>query len=205
MKKLIPLFLFVLPCFVQAQLGLKAGANFANITNASSINSSSRSGFHLGAFISPKSRGIFGSRTEFIFSRQGYNYKTSTNTGNVNLDYIVLPQYLAINITKFVQIQVGGQMAILVSAKVDSSNNTGGSNPYGAIMDYYNRFDYGYGGGIEIHPIKGLLVGARVNISLGNLYKDITNPTPGSTPSFIPKVDVKNNLFQVFAGWRFGK
>jgi hypothetical protein len=24
-------------------------------------------------------------------------------------------------------------------------------------------------------------------------------------PSFIPTVDVKNNLFQIFAGWKFGK
>jgi len=48
------------------------------------------------------------------------------------------------------------------------------------------------------------LIGARINISLGGLYKDFTNPTPGTTPSFVPKVDVKNNVFQVFAGWKFG-
>jgi hypothetical protein len=70
------------------------------------------------------------------------------------------------------------------------------------MMDLYNRFDYGYGGGLEIHPFKGLLVGARVNISLGNLYKQ---PEPGQQPSFIPDIDVKNNVFQFYAGWRLGK
>lgn len=202
MKKLFLLPVVVFPCFLLAQIGLKAGLNFANVTHASSINGSSRSGFHAGIFLSPSSKSIISSRTEFIYSRQGYNYKSSTNTGNVNLDYIMLPQYMAINITKYFQIQIGGQMAFLINAKADSSNNSGsGSNPYGQMLSYYNRFDYGYGGGIEVHPVSGLLIGARVNISLGNLYK---MPEDGQQPSFIPKVDVKNNLFQIFAGWKFG-
>lgn len=211
MKKILSSLLLILPCFVFAQIGLKAGLNFANVTKASSINNSSRSGFHAGILLAPPSKGILSSRTELIFSRQGYNYKTSTNTGNVNLDYIMLPQYMAINITKYFQIQIGGQMSYLLNAKADSSNNTGsgtGNNPYGKLMEYYNRFDYGYGGGIEIHPVAGLLIGARINISLSSLYKDFaTTPPSGSSepPSFIPKVDIKNNVFQVFAGWTFGK
>jgi hypothetical protein len=89
---------------------------------------------------------------------------------------------------------------------VDSTKNSSSSyGSAGKIMDLYNRFDYGYGGGIEIHPVGGLLIGARVNISLGNLYKGM-GTSPGTTPtSFIPKVDVKNNVFQIFAGWQFGK
>jgi hypothetical protein len=183
-------------------IGLKAGVNFANITKASSINNSSRTGFHAGVFLAPPSKGIIGSRTELIFSRQGYNYKTNSNTGSVDLNYIMLPQFMTINITKYFQIQVGGQMSYLLNAKVDSSSGGSGSSPYGKLMEQYNRFDYGYGGGIEIHPVSGLLIGARVNISLGDLYK---TPQPGQTPSFYPKVDVKNNVFQVFAGWNFGK
>ncbi len=199
--------MLIFPCTTMAQFGIKAGLNFANISNASSINSSSRSGFHAGLFLAPPSRGILGSRTELIFSRQGYNYQTSTNTGNVNLDYIMMPQYMSINITKFVSIQFGAQMAYLLNAKVDSSSGTGSStsSDQNKFMELYNRFDYGYGGGVEIHPVSNLLIGARMNVSLGKLYKDpsaYTSPTP---TSFFPKVDVKNNLFQVFAGWRFGK
>jgi hypothetical protein len=192
---------------VFAQIGLKAGMNFANVTNASSINSSSRSGFHAGIFFGTPTNKIMGSKTELLFSRQGYDYKSGTNTGTVNLDYIVLPQFMAINITKYFQIQLGGQMAFLLNAKVDSSNSMStGNASYDKIMSYYNRFDYGFGGGIEIHPVKGLLIGARINISMNSLYKDYTTETgSGTPPSFIPKVDVKNNLFQFFAGWTFGK
>lgn len=206
MKKILLIMICMLPVlFAQAQIGIKAGLNFANVTNASSINSSSRSGFHAGLFLAPPSRGVLGSRTEVIFSRQGYNYKTSTNTGNVNLDYILLPQFMAINITKYVQLQVGAQMAFLISATTDSTASNGSGNAAAnSIMEYYNRFDYGYGGGIELHPFKGLLVGARVNISIGNLYEQPAAGQQPQQPFFIPKVDVKNNVFQIFAGWRFG-
>jgi hypothetical protein len=201
--------IFILPVFVYGQMegmgiGLKAGVNFANVTDASSINSSSRSGFHVGAFLAPSSKSIIGSRTELIFSRQGYNYKSGTNTGNVNLDYIMLPQYMCINITKYFSIQLGGQMAYLLNAKADSSSNGGSGNPYAGIMNYYNKLDFGYGGGIEVHPVSGLLIGARVNISFGNLYSSDAYSS-GTQPSFVPNVDVKNNLFQIFAGWQFGK
>jgi len=205
MKKTILSLLLLAPFLLQAQIGIKAGLNFANVSKASSINNSSRSGFQVGLFLAPPSKKILSSRTELLFSRQGYNYKTASNTGNVDLDYIMMPQYMAINITKYFQIQLGGQMAILLNAKTDSSNaGTGGSGTGKSIMDLYNRFDYGYGGGIEVHPVSGLLIGARVNISLGNLYKDMASGAPGSNPSFVPKVDIKNNLFQIFAGWKFG-
>ena len=208
MRKMFLTIVIILPLFSSAQIGLKAGLNFANVTNASSINSSSRSGFLAGIFLAPPSKGILSSRTELIFSRQGYNFKNGANTGNVNLDYILLPQLMSINITKYFSIQLGAQMAFLINAKADSSTSTGGSgsNPYGKIMDFYNKFDYGFAGGIEIHPYKGLLIGARFNISLGNLYKmpSATDSTYTAPPSFIPKVDVKNNVFQIFTGWTFG-
>lgn len=60
----------------------------------------------------------------------------------------------AINITKFVQIQLGAQMAFLINSKVNESNGSPGG--YGKLMDYYNKFDYGLVGGLEIHPFKGL-------------------------------------------------
>ena len=204
MRKIIILALLISPLFMYAQgglgIGLKAGVNFANVTNASSINNSNRSGFMAGIFLAPSNKGIISSRTELIYSRQGYNFKTGSNTGNVNLDYIIIPQLMGINITKFVQIQLGAQMAFLINAKADTTTNTGMSNPYSGIMSYYNKFDYGFAVGGEIHPVSGLLVGARYNISLGKLYN--TTAT-GQLPSF-DKSDLKNNVVQIFAGWIFG-
>lgn len=184
-------------------LGIKGGLNFANVTNAKSINSSSRTGFVVGAFLAPPSKSIISSRTEILFSRQGYDFKNGTNTGSVSLSYIMLPQLMGINITKYVQLQIGAQMAYLLNAKADSTGASSGNPQVDKMMDLYNRFDYGAAGGIEIYPIKNLLIGARMNISFGKLYKEPADMQPGSQPNFFPSIDAKNNVVQIFLGLRF--
>ena len=200
MKNAIILFFFIIPAVTHAQLGFKAGLNFANVTKADDINSSTRTGYHLGLFFG-SNKNILSSRTELLYSRQGYEFSTNTNTGNVNLDYIILPQFLAINITPLVQIQAGGQIAYLLNAEVDSTSSTGNQSA-DKILNLVNRIDVGLGGGVEVHPIQMLAIGLRINLSLGRLFKE---PEPGETYSFIPDLDAKNNLFQIYAGVRFGK
>ena len=188
-------------------LGIKAGLNFSNVTNASSISSSSETGFQVGIFLDPTSHSILSSRTELVYSRQGYDWSTGQTTGTVFLDYLTLAQLMAINITHFVQIQIGAQFSYLLSAKADSSTqSTTGNATADQILGYYNRFDYGFGGGIEVRPILGLIVGARYNISLNSLYKQNINYSGGTPPSFVPSsndINFKNNLVQIYVGWRF--
>ena len=47
MQRFIIILLFLSPVLLQAQLGigLKAGVNFTNVTNASGINAESRTGY----------------------------------------------------------------------------------------------------------------------------------------------------------------
>ena len=200
MKKIICLLIISTPLIVFSQkFGLKAGLNFSNISNASAINASSQTGFHAGVFLDIGKK-IIGSRTEIIYSQQGYNYSTDSTKGSVKNNYIQFAQFLAINITKYVQVQVGFITGYLLNAKNDSTKSTG----YAAadnILKFYNRFDYGFGGGIEIHPFAGILVGARYNLSLNNLY-NVSNFTNGSN-SYSTNVDFKNNVVQVFVGYRF--
>ncbi len=201
MRRIIISLLVLTPCLLFAQFGVKAGLNFANITNANQINASSHTGFNVGIFLDGSSKSILSSHSELLFSRQGYDFANNVNTGTVNLNYLILPQFLAINITKYVQIQAGGYLAYLLSASVDSTASTG--NP-GAdnLLKLYNRMDYSFAGGVEIHPIYNLIVGARLNVSLGKLYKQ---PEEGQTYSFIPDFDAKNNVLQIYAGYKFGK
>lgn len=199
MKYAIALLVCILPVLLAAQIGIKAGPNFANITKASSIDASTRTGYHMGVFYGG-GKGLLGSRTELLYSRQGYNFTTNTNSGSVDLDYILVPQFLAINITGLVQIHAGAQLSYLINAKVDSSFQTGMPVADKAI-DLFNRIDYGIGGGVEIHPLKMLVAGVRVNFGLGKLFKI---PQPGQEYSFIPNINAKNNLFQLYAGLRFG-
>jgi hypothetical protein len=213
MKSILILLIIGSPVFVHAQLGVKAGLNFTDVTNVSSVNNQSSSGFNAGIFYTTPYTRVIGSKTELVFSRQGYNYETSSVTGKVNLDYIMLPTYMCINITKYFQIQVGMQFGYLMNATADSANksNSGMTGPLNSALSYYNRFNYSLGGGVEVHPYKGILVGARMNVSLTDLYKipDVTTATALTTmqtqPSFMPEVNIKSNLFQIYMGWTFGK
>ncbi|MDP4149623.1 MAG: porin family protein [Bacteroidota bacterium] len=200
MRKSILLLAALAPFLLSAQLGIKAGINFANVTSASSINPGSQSGFVAGLFLAPQSRGIIGSRTELLFSRQGYSFKSGATTGNVKLDYLVIPQFMALNITKFVQVQFGVQLAFLLNAKADSSSAQGGAGQYPGALSYYNKFDYGFGAGVELHPVAGLVIGARYNISISKMYSSLET---GQAPAF-SSADAKNNIVQVFTGWIFG-
>jgi Outer membrane protein beta-barrel domain len=198
----------LLCCFAHAQrlgLGFKAGYNFADVRNVSSLNAESRSGYHLGAFFAPGQRKkLIGFRTELIFSRQGYNFKDGTKSGSVALDYILLPQMFTLNISKLIQLQAGGQLAFLMNAKADSSVNGGPLGKFQQVIDFYNKIDYGITAGAEVHPYKGLLLGVRYNAGLSNLFKNQATGT-GSYPAFISSLSTlnfKSNVIQIFAGWR---
>ena len=201
MKKISLSLLLLVPLVAYGQFGIKAGLNFSNVTNTSQITNNNETGYNVGIFLEPKSKSILSSKTELIFSKQGYNYTTGSVTGNADLMYLMLPTYMCINITRFFQIHIGAQMAYLINAKADSTSTSGTSYPFSDALQYYNRFDYGFGGGVEVHPFKGLLIGTRINISLAKLYSDAAK---GQMPS-LASVDVKQNLFQIYAGWHFGK
>src|ERR1017187_9314845 len=88
MRKLIYCWMLLMPPFCIAQgglgIGLKAGYNFANVTNAASINNSSQAGFLVGLFLAPSSKGIITSRHEFIYSWHGYNFDNGSTLGSAN-------------------------------------------------------------------------------------------------------------------------
>jgi len=217
MKRMYLMLLLTAPLFALSQkdsarknqhntigIGLKAGLNFSNVTNASSINASHETGFNAGIFISPPHK-IIGSRTEIYFSRQGFGYGSDSSGGKATNDYIMLAQMMSIRITKWVEIMFGAQTGYMISAKVDTTSKTGNAT-IDNMLSYYNRFDYGFGAGIEVHPIMGLIVGARYCLSLNQLYK-----TPdysqvgngGAISSFSPDLNLKNNVVQLYLGWQF--
>jgi hypothetical protein len=191
----------------QGGLGVIAGLNFANVTKVSSISNSNETGFMVGVFFAPPSQKLLSFRMELVYSKQGYDYKTNTNTGTVDKHYIMMPMLTGINIGRFARLQAGAQTAILLNAKADSSQSgTDPTSPYGGMMKMMNRFNYGFAGGLEIYPYKGIILGGRYNISFGDMYKTPTptsSTTPPPMPSFLPDVNAKNNLVQLYLGYRF--
>jgi hypothetical protein len=196
MRKLIFCLFFLTPLysFGQIKVGVKAGLNLVNVTETSELDTKLYTGYFIGGYISPKQKGILGYRSELILSRQGYNYKTNTNTGKVDLDYLLLPQLLVLKFTKKFQVHVGGQIAFLLNAQVDSTSG----DSHGSLFSYFSRFDYGAVAGFEVSPLSGFVTGSRLNISLPDIGKKNE-----SAPNFISKDLIRNNVLQVYIGWRF--
>jgi len=190
----------------KTKLGLKAGYNLSMLAGAKTVNFNPEhsSGFMFAGFFSMGGGTGWGYRTELVFSRQGYSYDSMNNKINVRQDYIYLPQLTTINIGKVFSLQLGGQIGFLINAK-KTKDSIGGTKETN-IMDYYNKLDYGLAGGFEIYPFKGLILGSRINYSLGPLYKQ--QEQQASQPPFpLPfnpnDVKGKNAVINVFLGYRF--
>lgn len=180
---------------------LKGGLNFSNISNIDAVNGDNESGFMLGAAINKVKKGIIGYKSELIFSRQGYDFSTGTSTGTVQMDYLILPQLMTINVTRFVQFQLGGQLLFLLNAKSDSVSSRPNISTLGSTASYFNKLNYGFAGGVEIKPIGGFFLGARANFYLAPMNKS----SDSSWPPFFPKdgSSLKQNLLQLYAGYTF--
>ena len=190
---------------MKPKFGIKAGYNMAKLTG-SDVNFSPdmKNGFMVAASFSPGARSGLGYRTELVFSRQGFGFDENGGQTTVTSDYLYLPQFTTFGIGKLVQLHLGAQLGYLLKSSKESS--TGGSSE--DITSFANRFDYGAAGGVEVFPIKRLILGGRYNISFGNAYERMTNGSTG-TPSPFPlpfnpdEVKGKNAVINFYVGFRF--
>ena len=191
---------------MKPKIGLKLGYNFAKVVGTkTNFTPGNNNGFMVAGFFSPAVKSGIGYRTEIVFSRQGFSFDETGKMQNVTQDYIYMPHLTTFTIAKKVQLQAGGQIGYLLNAKTSSSTSSSGSDH---TMDYFNRIDYGFAGGVEIYPLKGLLLGGRYNVSCGNIYKNYSagggTAVPPSPLPFDPsQVKGKNAVVQFFLGYRF--
>ena len=182
-----------------SNLGLKFGYNWSYVTvNTAGFSPDNKSGFMAGVFFSPSQKKGFGFRSEIVFSRQGYSFDNGGSNTAVLNDYLYLPQMTTFNITKLLQLQAGAQIGYLLNSKLVRDKDS-------TITDLMNRIDYGFAAGVELNPVKGLLLGARYNLGLGKLNKQFeasaSNPYP--LPFNPETTNLKNGVVQFFVGYRF--
>lgn len=194
-------------------LGFRVGLNYAKVSSSSdSFQYRYKPGVMVAVFLAPPSSGIIGYRSELLYSRQGFDYTDPQGkTGIVSNDYLMLPQMMTVNITKYVQLQAGAFAGYLLSTK-DSNQpkeSSTDNDPSQTAINLMNRFDYGAAGGIEIHPIKGLILNIRYNMGFAKLYKEQSDIAQTSvTDSFNPlsrfeNMDTKNAVIQFSLGYQF--
>ena len=178
MKKLIvaviTLFIGTTAFSQEIDLGIKAGANFANISDASGL--SNKTGFQAGIFGGVKFTDKVGIQADLLYSQQGAEF----DAGEFDLSYVNIPVVLKYYLVQGLNIQAGPQFGFVVDDKISigvfediaEAETTDVSGIVGAGYDF---------------PF-GVRLDARYNFGLTDVSKDIDGKN-------------RNNVFSLALGY----
>jgi len=186
-------------CWAQS-INLKGGLNYINISkaNISQFNTSSQSGYFVGVGITASDR-LVRFTSELLYSKQAYDYKNGTSTGNVDLHYLLFPQTVSLNLGEFFSVHTGLQLGFASNLKIDSTTLSGDNINLDRLANNIKKVNLSVIAGAELSPVKGFFIGARYNHPLGKFLKK--DAEKGLV--FAPDKNLKNNLIQIYAGLRF--
>jgi outer membrane protein with beta-barrel domain len=184
MKKLIVItLLFIGTISAQAQLhiGVKAGANFANLDGAS--GASMRTGFHGGAVLEVEASSNLSIQAELLYSMQGAKFDAA-GIDDIDFSYVTVPvlaRYYIISDT--FSLDAGPQFAFLVDDNIPDS----------VINTFETKsFDFAVVGGATLHITKSFYAQGRYVVGL----------TDASTEAF-SNANFKNRVIQLSLGYNF--
>lgn len=182
------------------EFGIRAGYNIPRLAGEKkmSLKPGTQNGYTVSVSYSPAAKGGLGFRSELVYSIQKFGFTENGKKTDLQHQYIYLPQFTTIGMGKFLQLQVGGQIGVLLNAK----QSEGSSRE--SVVSLMNKLDYGAAAGLEIYPFKGLVVGGRYNMNFGKSYK---TPSAGGSINPLPfnPADVKgsNAVINFYLGYKF--
>ncbi len=167
----------------EVSLGIKGGANFANL-DVSDFSGSlkNKTGFHGGAFALFKFA-KFGIQPELIFSQQGSKIRFDAEDIEGSFDYINIPVILKLYTVLGLNLQIGPQFGFLSKAEFDSDN----------VKDSFKNSDTSLALGVGWELPMRLTVDARYNLGLSDISDD---------PAFDT---IKNQVWQISVGYKLFK
>lgn len=180
MKKIVQRCLVVL-FFIQmsyaqsVQFGIKAGANYANVTG-SKINTNAIINYHAGIVAKIGLTKGLSFQPELLYTTQGASYETTLADYKNELGYIVIPAMLQIHLSKSITLDMGPQVGFLLNEK----NNFD--------VQKSNTFDASANAGIGLKITNSIFAQARYCVGLTKLQ---------------PNSDIKNNVVQLSLGILF--
>lgn len=180
-------------------LGVKAGANFANVydSEGEEFDSDGKLGLAAGVFVAIPIGQFFGIQPELLFSQKGYTSSGSVLGFDYNLtrtsNYIDVPLLFALKPSDFVTVLLGPQYSYLLK-QTDVFNNPISNVVVEQEFENENvrKNIFGFITGLDIN-IDDFVVGARVSWDLLNNNGDGTSNTPR----------YKNVMGQITLGYRF--
>ncbi len=181
------------PKIMKFDFGVKAGLNFANISNGSDINFSPamKTDFHVGILAnmhfgyrnegSPVGTGLFGLQPELIYSRQGFQ----AGGQSVSLDYITVPIMAKLYPDKRFYIEAGPWGSYLMNVSPSTAAINGEQI---TISSLKGGMDAGAAFGTGYESKSGLTISARYYYGMS----DVAN-----------NLQWKNNVISISLGWLF--
>jgi opacity protein-like surface antigen len=177
----------------EVQFGLKGGLGISDISVASSISKSSRTGLQFGGVIIQKISDNFSMQYEALYSQKGFvesqslsgvDYKFETN-----LDYLEVPVLAKFKLDKTWSVYAGGYAAFAMSKKLRVKTSANSSTTEtDRNDDFTNSLDYGLLLGAQAKIHEKWILEARYNLGLADTLK-VNKST----------VDSKNNTISLAA------
>ncbi len=159
----------------ETRYGFKAGVNISNYsgTNLEDIQeglNDSRIGFVAGFFVDMHVAGKLRFQPELLYSAQGAKEEA------LRADYLQVPLMLKYELTNFLSIQLGPQIGVKIHEFEDSFKN----------------FDFGVNGGIGITILENVVIDARYNLGLADMFDE----------DRAPNFEGKNAVIQIGISYR---
>lgn len=174
--RFLTILLLCSPLFLFAQgigIGVKAGANFANLSSEE-FDTKSKTGYHIGAYANIHFSEKFGITPEVLWSAQGGDIEDV----EINTNYVAVPVMLRWRIIDLISLEAGPQFNILTSAEADDQD----------VSDDFNDPSYSAAFGAVCHLPLGFTAGLRYVTGLTDLSKNDDDK-------------LKDQNFQVWVGW----
>lgn len=159
----------------ETRYGFKAGINISNYsaTNLDDIQdgfNDSRIGAIFGFFADIHIAGKLRFQPEFLYSAQGAKEK------GLRADYLQIPLMLKLELTNFLNLQVGPQIGVKIHEFEDSFKN----------------FDYAINGGFGLEILENVSIEARYSLGLADMFDE----------DRAPNLEGKNAVIQIGVTYR---
>jgi hypothetical protein len=204
MKKslLITLLSLFSASLAQAQLGVKAGVNVAELTGREAEKASYKAFYHVAVFYQAHLLGPLSLQPELQYSVAGGNLKSAFTDYDNKLHYLTVPVLAKLTLGP-VFVEAGPQFGVLVSADQEGQLQVGlapdGTPTYGNVSrpatDRFKRTDLSVVSGVGLKLLGGLSVGGRLVAGLNNI-NDLKHVAGLSDPR------LQNRVFQAYAAFQ---
>ena len=180
MKKTILITVLLLAASVNMhaqllQIGVKAGLNYANFTNAT-IQTDAITSYHAGLVAELKLMDKFAIQPELLYSTIGASYKNAGDEFKKELGYIAIPVLAKIYLGNSFSLELGPQASFLLSERGDFDATDA------------NTFDFALAGGLGLKVTKNIFLQGRYVLGLTEVSQN---------------AEAKNSVLQFSAGLMF--